>query len=149
MGQNGDPPRWHIAEGIARHVVVLRGAELHVHARRCRTRRVHGIHAPASGMTCRELVAVEAARNLPVRAGDQGSPPLVANSVRTSWVVSPVPDSFTWRSWYLQYSNKRRPRNFSERFRSRPALAPVRTGRVYSRMSNFVRNFPNGKITLY
>ena len=90
MGYNGNPPRWHVAEGIARPIVVLRGTANRVHVRRGRTRRVHVFHAPAPGMIGHGLRGAVIGLKLLTRADAQGSPPLAACTARTVRVGNPV-----------------------------------------------------------
>ena len=83
----------------ARHV--QRGTAKRVHVRRCRTRRVHGVHAPVPGTTCRWFAADGATRDLPARAGAHDSPPRVALDVHAPRSKHLVIGSSMWSKMIL------------------------------------------------
>ncbi len=105
--KRGPSPSAYSLGDVARHDVVRRGIANRVHARRCRTRREHGVHAPVPGTTCHWLDAVVATRNSAARAGAQGSPPLVLPDVRwpraTRLVTNPSMRSMTIPSFISRW----------------------------------------------
>ena len=115
VGRNGGPPLRCVASGMSRHDNVLRGAAKRVHARKGRARRVHGVHAPVPGTSCRVVDLVVATRFLPARADANGSPPSVAVHVAARALAARGARPARWNEWVRNFIKCQTRSNFWSR----------------------------------